>query len=354
MKGTCGRAVVLATVALIASSCAALQQAQSQASPSLPPSPAESPSPLPSPVALKITSAAFHSGEVGATYAPVALGAVGGVGPYTWSISAGALPGGLNLSSDGSVAGAPTAAGTFHFTARVADSLGGSAAVARTVGVSRALKVSLVPACATQCSVEIGCVTVCGRFGTVTGGSPPYRYALAAGYIPTGTSLSALSLAGTFGGSPSRYLFTVAVTDALGVTRTIAPTFYVFPHIAFSGTASCLGDYNTPCSVKIRYSGGTPGALPKVGILGYGRICPNLTFCYPTPTSLPPTFQATVGGGYVTVSVDKACGYPGVAGCPAGWYGLVYLNLTDKSLCKAGAYCKSSGSENVTVEIAGG
>ena len=68
------------------------------------PTPAASPSanPSPSPAKLIITSVPFHMGEVGVTYSTVALGAAGGVKPYKWSISEGALPPGLLLSSGGS------------------------------------------------------------------------------------------------------------------------------------------------------------------------------------------------------------------------------------------------------------
>ncbi|MGC2358011.1 MAG: DUF4082 domain-containing protein, partial [Candidatus Acidiferrum sp.] len=51
------------------------------------------------------------------------LSATGGTTPYTWSIPSGSLPGGLALNAtNGTIAGTPTNAGTFSFTARVTDS----------------------------------------------------------------------------------------------------------------------------------------------------------------------------------------------------------------------------------------
>jgi putative Ig domain-containing protein len=50
------------------------------------------------------------------------LAATGGSPPYRWSLIDGQLPQGLSLSSQGLVSGAPTLAGTFHFTVEVADS----------------------------------------------------------------------------------------------------------------------------------------------------------------------------------------------------------------------------------------
>jgi hypothetical protein len=53
------------------------------------------------------------------------LAASGGVSPYTWSVSAGSLPSGLNLSSGGVISGTPptvTSDTTASFTVRVSDS----------------------------------------------------------------------------------------------------------------------------------------------------------------------------------------------------------------------------------------
>src|SRR6266404_8831908 len=53
-----------------------------------------------------------------------ALSASGGAIPYRWSVVDGALPDGLGMNADGSIAGTPTTPGTFSFGARVTDSQG--------------------------------------------------------------------------------------------------------------------------------------------------------------------------------------------------------------------------------------
>ncbi len=68
-----------------------------------------------------ITTASLPNGIVGTPYSQL-LAANGGDGVQVWSLAAGALPPGLSLSSEGLIAGTPTAAGTASFTARVADS----------------------------------------------------------------------------------------------------------------------------------------------------------------------------------------------------------------------------------------
>src|SRR2546425_211076 len=52
------------------------------------------------------------------------LSARGGVAPYKFSITTGALPGGLTLdAASGAIKGTPTAAGSATFTAKAIDSL---------------------------------------------------------------------------------------------------------------------------------------------------------------------------------------------------------------------------------------
>ena len=62
-------------------------------------------------------------GDVGEPYA-AQLVAVGGTGAYTWSVTQGALPAGLTLSTSGAITGTPTALGSTTFTIRVTDGTG--------------------------------------------------------------------------------------------------------------------------------------------------------------------------------------------------------------------------------------
>ena len=80
------------------------------------------------PATLAIGSAnPLPNGSVGVTYS-TALGASGGVPPYSWSITGGSLAPGLSLApSSGVVSGTPATAGVFSFTLQLSDSLGSSA-----------------------------------------------------------------------------------------------------------------------------------------------------------------------------------------------------------------------------------
>src|SRR5579872_2637172 len=62
-----------------------------------------------------------EQGTVGVAYPATQFTAAGGTQPYTWSVSAGALPAGLTLSAAGLLSGTPAAAGQFTFTVQVTD-----------------------------------------------------------------------------------------------------------------------------------------------------------------------------------------------------------------------------------------
>jgi hypothetical protein len=77
----------------------------------------------------------------------------------------------MALSSGGSTTGTPTATGNFSFVVRVGDAAGGAAGAPRTITVVPHLKVN--GRCTNYCDVESGCATVCGGFGSQSGGLAP-------------------------------------------------------------------------------------------------------------------------------------------------------------------------------------
>jgi len=85
--------------------------------------------------ALVLTAAALPGVRVGDAYS-ASLSATGGSAPYRWEVSGSRLPGGLSLNeSDGSIAGTPSADGSFSFSARVRDSKGKAAVRGFTIAI---------------------------------------------------------------------------------------------------------------------------------------------------------------------------------------------------------------------------
>jgi len=69
---------------------------------------------------LTVSTKTLPAATVGTAYSQT-LTAVGGTTPYTWSITSGALPTGLTLSTPGVISGTPSTAGTSTFTVNVSD-----------------------------------------------------------------------------------------------------------------------------------------------------------------------------------------------------------------------------------------
>jgi large repetitive protein len=67
-----------------------------------------------------IRTPSLPPGEPGKPYAQQ-LSATGGTGAYTWTVTEGALPGGLTLSAEGFLSGTPSERGSTTFTVQVAD-----------------------------------------------------------------------------------------------------------------------------------------------------------------------------------------------------------------------------------------
>jgi FtsP/CotA-like multicopper oxidase with cupredoxin domain len=116
---------------------------------------------------LTITTTSLPNGQLGVAYSQT-LAASGGPTPYTWSLSAGALPGGLTLSTAGLISGTPTNSGTFNFTVRVADAGGGTATRALSIRVTGPI-ISFVRAAAATPQTPTATVTVAYPAGQTAG-----------------------------------------------------------------------------------------------------------------------------------------------------------------------------------------
>src|SRR5438309_602935 len=179
----------------------------------------------PNPQPLEITTlSSLPPAEIGATYSS-ALAASGGSTPYTWTVSAGALPGGLTLSSTGQISGTPTTAGTFSFTARASD------AAAQTA--TAVLQITIAPAPLVITTVSPLSSGQAGSAYSTTlaasGGSTPYTWTVSAGALPGGLTLSS---AGLISGTPitaGTFSFTARVSDAAAQTTSAPPQITIAP-----------------------------------------------------------------------------------------------------------------------------
>jgi large repetitive protein len=273
-----------------------------------------------------MASLTFPAGEVGIGYPTVSLVASGGTPPYTWSIGAGALPGGLALSTS-SISGTPTAVGPFQFTVNVTDSAGVTAGAAQSMTVVP--YVTFSGNCTNVCSVEQGCVTVCGAYAMLGGGLAPFQYQLS-GTLPPGTTLNGPSLAGTFTtvSAAAPFSFAVMVTDALGATGAAKANYSVFAQISLQGGT---------CSTKVLSGFGCTARLPYAG--GTGKPA---SAAISAQTPVPKGTTVTIQGGLVLFSVPAQT-------VPVNVKAVVIL--TDSAVCgpNAGQQCVATSTVIISI-----
>ena len=166
-----------------------------------------------------VTTATLPAATKTGTYSQT-LSATGGTTPYAWSLSAGALPAGLNLSSGGVISGTVgTTASTQTFTVQVADADGVTATQSLTITVNAAPTVTTVTLPGGQRGKAYS------QTLAATGGTTPYTWSVSVGSLPTGLTLNASTgaISGTVSnafGTNKTWTFTVKVTDVNGASDT--------------------------------------------------------------------------------------------------------------------------------------
>jgi hypothetical protein len=147
-----------------------------------------------SPPAVVITTTTLPAGTVGTPYAAT-LAASGGNGTYAWSVTGGALPGGVTLSGN-TLSGTPSASGTFNFavTAASTGATSGSKALSIVVSPPPVVVTSASPLPAGQKGVTYS------QSLTASGGTGTYSWSLVSGALPGGLTLGT---GGTLSGTPT-------------------------------------------------------------------------------------------------------------------------------------------------------
>lgn len=213
-----------------------------------------------------VTTSALPAGTVGASYT-TSLAASNGVPPYAWSIASGALPGGLTLSGN-TIAGTPTAYGTFNFTVQAKD------ADNATASANLSIKVNPAPVSIITTSLANGVVNA--SYSTTlqsTGGATPITWSVTAGSLPTGLVLNAAT--GAITGTPtttgtSNFTVQAADSSAPQLTATKALSITIVPALSITTTSLPSGVTATAYNATLQSTGGvspvtwslTAGTLP--------------------------------------------------------------------------------------------
>jgi uncharacterized protein (TIGR03437 family) len=204
----------------------------------------------PSTLALATTS--LVNGAIGQFY-NVSLSATGGTAPYSYSISNGSLPAGINLFANGTISGTPTANGGFQFSVRVTDS------AFNTVVATLNLSIGASNLAITTTNVPNGAVSQpYNALLTATGGTAPYVFVITGGTVPNGLSLSTQGIFSGIPNSTGFFSLTVRVTDSNLNTAQASFSFSVTTGPAISVTNASLpnGRVNQPYSQTLNVTGG--------------------------------------------------------------------------------------------------
>jgi hypothetical protein len=212
---------------------------------------------------VSIDTGTLPGGLVGVAYNQ-SLAASGGAGPgtFTWTVTGGSLPGGLNLSAGGAITGSPNATGTFNFTVQAS-----SGAFSNT----RALTIVVEqPVSITTPSLPSGTAgTAYSQTLTAGGGTGAYTWSIASGSPPNGVTLSS---GGVLSGTPAaagNYTFTVRATSTTmssntatrQYTLTVQPAAVtgIMLNVGDSPTATVTVNNTLSIPIAVDMSGRAPG-----------------------------------------------------------------------------------------------
>jgi uncharacterized protein (TIGR03437 family) len=255
---------------------------------------------------LTINTTSVNDATRGVLYSNPLM-ASGGTGGYSWSLSGGALPGGLSVNSGGSIGGTPLlsdVAGVFNFTVEAMDNSSNVAFQRLTMTLHNpALTLSpssLLPGILN--GVYSSGVTASGGAGPPT----PYTYSWS-GTTPPGLMLNTAT--GAITGTPTAmgtYNFTIGVSDGSTFTPTFTPQPYsitIYPVITIAPSSIPAADAGSNYSQTFTASGGS-GSSYTYSIVG-------------TPAGM--SFNTSTGvlsglpssGGPFTITAHDGAGFSG-------------------------------------------
>lgn len=241
---------------------------------------------------ISLTPSALPDGKAGEEY-DQDVDVVGGLGSYSFAIIFGSLPAGLTLTpASGRISGVPTVTGTFPFTIRALDK--GACQASKTYSLTMSCPlVRINPPILPEGILN-------ARYSqrlTGTDGVAPYTFALRAGSLPLGLTLSAQ---GEISGTPTTKgssTFSIRIVDANGCEGSREYTIKVgCPTISVNPGVLPFAHPGASYSQDLTASGGqgaytfalTSGSLPAgLTLSSSGRISG-------TPTSLVES-EFTVG-----------------------------------------------------------
>jgi hypothetical protein len=237
-----------------------------------------------------ISPGTLPNGNYGVSYSQQ-LTASGGSQPFTFTVTAGALPNGLTVDTTGLLSGSPLEVGTFMFTVQAVNSDGCTGSQAYTLTIDCGT-ISILPSNPILPAGQTG--TFYSQTFTASGGASPFTFSVFAGTLPPGLTLdSAGNLTGTptAGGTSN---FTVHVVDAFNCAVNAAYSLTINVVFSVLNISPQCGPAAGGTSVTINGFAFDPAATVTIA----GNAATNVV----------------VNGTGTQITADTAANSPGVSG----------------------------------------
>ena len=250
---------------------------------------------------VTVTPTTLSAGVQGTAYAPVSFTASGGIGPYVFTLGAGALPIGMSLSTAGVLSGTPTTVGPFAFVINATDSSTGSGPFVGQRSVTLDITAPPPPT-ATGAALAVafnsgGTVIdvaslVSGNYSSVAVGESPAHGAV----VRSGTQFTYTPTAGYYGADS----FTYTATGLGGASSPATISVTVVTPAPGSSAKSATTPANA--SVNVAVTTGDSGPITSVNVTSapaYGTTVVNgLVVAYTPATNYfgPDSFSYTATG----------------------------------------------------------
>lgn len=307
------------------------------------------------PVIIVLSPSTLPNGTSGVNYSQTMV-ATGGVGPYTFAITSGALPNGITLSSAGVLSGAPTQAGAFSFTVTATDNQSITGVQAYTLVINQAVPVAVNDAAATLANQAVTIPVTFNDGGPIT--SIAVTSAPLHGTVAVNGLNAVYTPAANFFGTD---IFTYTVTGPGGTSAPATVTITVSPlavPVAAAHSAATMAGNATTIDTAAGATGGpftgaaivTPPAFGSATVSGTniiytppagasGAVSIGYTLSNVFGTSLPATITLTVNPLPVVAahSVTTRAGTPVTVNLTEGATGGPFTAATMVSLSPSGS-----------------